>query len=158
MKSINNYISEKLILKKNKTSKKVFDDLDILTDEIYKRYNENKKVIDVSDIELSPELTMLSCLFSEYPLLEKITGLDDWNVSNITSLRSLFKNCDKLTTIEGLDDWDVSNVKRMEQMFAGCKSLQNIGDINNWKINTSTNTDNMFAGCNQNIKPIWYYN
>ena len=54
--------------------------------------------------------------------------------------------CESLKSLDGLEDWDVSNVTTMEYTFAGCSSLTSIDAIKGWKVNTNL-VERRFRSC-----------
>ena len=136
MKTLNQYIKEKLIINKD-----YHDDMIVV-----KSFDELRKIIDYRYDKLGPGT-------KENPI-----DFNDVDVSNINSFYS--SNRDK-GLFEGtkfkyidISDWDVSNVKLMCSMFAGCKELESVGDISKWDVSKVTNMTYMFEDCekiNQDI-------
>jgi hypothetical protein len=146
MKTINNYITEKLKITKTKlkgstkftlfpkTKKELFN---ILNEEIDK----NGPKCSLNHIDTS-EITDMSDLFSWTHSLAHWNGdMSEWNVSNVTNMLEMFKG----SYFDGdLSRWDVSKVENMSTMFWNSKFNQ---DISNWKINNKCDTINMFYKC-----------
>ena len=117
MKSLTNYITEKMVYNKStafkynyhpKTKRELYD---IIYQLIKERGNEG----DFNDIDVS-KITDMSELFE---------GMKDFNGD--------------------ISEWNVSNVKHMEFMFRGCRSFNR--DISNWVLNHDTFTKQMFENC-----------
>ena len=117
MKSLTNYIREKLIIKKNKTANyKYFPETkEELKDIIKKRIKAEGEEVDLNDIDTS-KITDMSKLFS-YTYFKG--DISKWDVSNVTNMCSMFSLCDKFNC--DISNWDVSNVKNMSYMFYGCE-------------------------------------
>ena len=106
-----------------KNAKNVTDD--ILT--IYARAikNSNATTADLSDINLSP---------------------------NVTSLHGLFSNMTNLKNVN-LSGLDISHITDMGGMFSGDSSLESI-DLSGLDLSKVTNTNNMFDGVGGTIKSV----
>ena len=69
----------------------------------------------------------------------------------------MFIRCYEFTG-QGLDNWDVSRVTSFAHMFNGCKKL-NV-DLNNWDTHSKTEYHYMFKDCDtlekNNLIPNWY--
>ena len=117
MKSLTNYITEKMVYNKSTASKYNYHPktkrelLNIMDQLIEERGNEG----DFNDIDTS-QITNMSYLFFD---MEDFNG----NISN----------------------WDVSNVESMSQMFRGCKSFNQ--DISNWDVSNVTDKSWIFDYC-----------
>jgi len=79
-----------------------------------------------------------------------ITGLDDWDVSNVTDMYEMFSLASAFN--QDISAWNVANVTDMNHMFYHATAFnQNIGI---WNVSNVTDMDNMFNGAvafNQNI-------
>ena len=135
MKSLKNYIQEKLIIKKGKSKSndyKYFPDTkEELKDIIFKRIKTEGKDADLNDIDVS-KITDMSNLFEGTDFNGDISG---WDVSNVTDMSYMFYGCYKFN--QDISNWDVSNVTNMRVMFYLCKAFnQNISswDVSNVKI------------------------
>ena len=137
MKSINNYISEKLVINKNagkigyiyfpKTKNE-------LRDIIKQRIKEEGNKCDLNDIDVS-KINDMSYLFYGSDFNGDISK---WDVSNVKDMYGMFKGS-KFN--QDISKWDVSGVKDMQIMFAYSKFNQ---DISNWKINKNASITNIF--------------
>uniref|UniRef100_UPI0005C53897 BspA family leucine-rich repeat surface protein n=1 Tax=Bifidobacterium bombi TaxID=471511 RepID=UPI0005C53897 len=77
--------------------------------------------------------------------LTAITGLEKVDVSQRTSLANVFRDNPKLKTVSGLEHWDVSNVTNMNYMFWGDSSLASL-DLSGWDVSNVTSMVQMFYG------------
>ena len=167
MKTLNNYITEKLKITKTKlkgstkltlfpkTKKELFNIL-------YEEIDNNEPKCSLNHIDTS-EITDMSDIFSWTHSLAHWNGdMSEWDVSNVTDMREMFKgsyfdgdlsrwDVSNVETMNGMfwnsafnqdiSGWDISNVIDMEYMFN--KSVFN-QDISNWELNPKCKTKNMF--------------
>ena len=75
------------------------------------------------------------------------SGIESWNVSNVTDMRSMFSNS---SFNQDINSWDVSNVRDMSCMFYESSFNQ---DISSWDVYNVTEMSDMFANSpfNQDI-------
>ena len=135
MKTLNQYIKEKLIINKDYNDKMI----------VVKSFNKLRKIIEDRYKKLGPGTKLNPIDFN------------DIDVSNIDSFcndigTGIFDN----TFFKYIDisDWDVSNIKSMRQMFCWCKELESVGDISKWNVSKVTDMNSMFNNCkkfNQDI-------
>jgi hypothetical protein len=164
MKSISNYINEKLILQKNNINNKekiLINDLHTLALEIVKRIKNlnNNNYIDLTDINVS-ELTNLSGLGRMINMFRRKNGISHedynniqtinvsgWDVSGVEKFNSCFESLPAKEII-GLDTWDVSNGWDFSDMFLYA-NVNNLDDIQYWNFRNDKNIimTNMFSGC-----------
>ena len=85
--------------------------------------------------------------FYEYPNLEDLSGIADWDVSCVTDMSRCFENLTKIASLESLEKWRPRNVKKMERMFYCCTALDNIDGLANWDTGSLENASYMFFGC-----------
>ena len=103
MKSLTNYIQEKLIIKKSKynyfpKTKKELKDI------IKQRIKQEGNKVDLNDIDTS-EITDMSYLFK----LTKFNGdISNWDVSNVIDMNSMFQGCEAFN--QDISGWDVSGM------------------------------------------------
>ena len=162
MKTLNQYIQEKLIVNKNYNqyiyAPKSFDELRKI---IKDRYNElgagtEQNPIDFNDIDVS-DLDFFNYK-NKIGIFERTKfeyiDISEWDVSNVKSMRNMFYMCEELESVGDLSKWDVSNVKSMRSMFSDCNKLKSFGDISKWDVSNVTDMGFMFKYCesfNQDI-------
>ena len=137
MKSINNYISEKLVINKN-TGKIGYiyfpKTKDELKDIIEQRIEEEGNECDLNDIDVS-KITNMSTLFYN----SEFNGdISEWNVSNVDDMSFMFTGS-KFN--QDISKWNVSNVNNMVFMFYDSKFNQN---ISKWDVGKVTYMDDIF--------------
>ena len=132
MKTLNQYIKEKLIVNKDYHDNKI----------VVKLYNELRKIVDDRYDELGPGT-------KQNPI-----DFNDIDVSNMNALDNKYQGIFEYTKFKYIDisDWDVSNVKSMFAIFAGCNELESVGDISNWDVSKVTNMQYMFLNATSLIK------
>ena len=149
MKSLTQYIQEKLVIKKrnNIFDYKYFPETKReLKDIIKKRIEQEGKEVDLNDIDTS-KITDMSYLFDGFDFNGDISK---WNVSNVTNMQSMFLGC--LSFNQDISGWDVSKVTNMAYMFAECESFNQ--DISRWDVSKVNQMYSMFFMClsfNQDI-------
>ena len=150
MKSLNQYIIEKILINKSSKFNKIkVESHDHLFSIIQERLNNNKLFIDLTDLDIS-ELDDLSYIF--YGLNMEVVDISGWNTSNIITMENMFSFCNKLKNIIGIENLDVSKLQRANAMFYWCKNLVEL-DLTNWNPISLENMSNMFGYCS-NLKII----
>ena len=150
MKSLNQYIIEKILINKSSKFNKIkVESRDQLQSIIQERYYNNKSFIDLTDIDIS-ELDNLSYIF--YALNMEVVDISGWNTSNVITMENMFSFCDKLKNIIGIENLDVSKLEDATSMFYCCKNLVEL-DLTNWNPISLQHTYEMFSGCS-NLKII----
>ena len=159
MKTLNQYIQEKLIVNKDYRdaglSPKSFDELRKIIEDRYDKLGPGTKQnpIDFNDIDVSGIKTL--GIYTGSPnaigLFEKIEfeyiDISDWNVSNVTDMSGMFYGCKKLKSIGDLSKWDVSKVENMERTFYCCYELESVGNLSKWDVSKVESMISMFANC-----------
>ena len=156
MKTLNQYIQEKLIINKDYSDNtivvKSFEELRKI---IKYRYNKlgpgtEQNPIDFNDIDIS-NLDSFCNDKDEGGIFEgtkfKHIDISYWDVSNIKSMRYMFYLCKELESIGDLSGWDVSKVTNMGSMFFKCEKLESVGDISKWDVSNVKNMTFMFHNC-----------
>ena len=151
MKSLNEYIIEKILInKKSKFINKIkVESKDQLKSIIQERYNKNKLFIDLTDLDIS-ELDDLSDIF--YQFLVEVVDISGWDTSNVITMEDMFCCCKKLKKIIGIENLDVSKLEYTNHMFYECKNLVEL-DLTNWNPISLEYASYMFYGCS-NLKII----
>ena len=156
MKSLNQYIQEKLIVNKDYSDGKIyrpksFDELRKIIEDRYKKLGPGteQNPIDFNDIDVS-NLDSFSNdkdkgIFEKTDF--KYIDISDWDVSNIKSMRYMFAYCETLESVGNLLKWNVSKVTNMSSMFYGCKALKTVGDISGWDVSNVKSHYEMFDFC-----------
>ena len=160
MKSLNQYIQEKLIINKdyndNKIVVKTFNELRKIIEDRYDKLGEGteQNPIDFNDIDVSNLDSFCNDkgigLFSRTKF--KYIDISDWNVSNVTNMAYMFFNCKELKSVGDISSWDVSKVSNMSYMFYNCKKFNQ--DISGWDVSKVADMCAMFKFCrsfNQDI-------
>ena len=133
MKTLNQYIKEKLIINKdyrdNTIVVKSFDELRKIIEDRYDELGPGTKQdpIDFNDIDVSN----LDSFYGKYN-----KGIYNKGIFE----RTYFKYID-------ISDWDVSNVKSMNSMFFYCEELKSVGDISKWDVSNVIHSTYMFEKC-----------
>ena len=156
MKTLNQYIKEKLIINKDyKDAKIVVKSFDELRNIVIDRYDKlgsgtEQNPIDFNDIDVSNLDSF--CNNKGKGIFEgtkfKYIDISSWDVSNIKSMYSMFYQCEELESVGDLSNWDVSNVMLMHTMFSYCSKLKSVGDISKWDVSNVTSMSFMFQNCN----------
>ena len=150
MKSLNQYIIEKILINKSSKFNKIkVESKDQLQSIIQKRYHSNNSFISLTDIDIS-ELDNLSSIFCGLKL--EVVDISGWDTSNVTAMAYMFSRCKNLKNIIGIENLDVSKLKRANFMFDSCENLVEL-DLTNWNPKLLQKTRYMFYGCS-NLKII----
>ena len=141
MKSLPQYLEEKLIIKKNKSSNykyfpKTKEELKAI---IKRRIKEEGNEVDLNNIDVS-KITDMSGLFAGTNFNGDIS---EWDVSNVTNMKCMFYGANKFN--QDISNWDVSNVENMSWMFGNCKYFNQ--DISSWDVTNVTDMQDMFYKC-----------
>ncbi len=154
MKTLNQYIQEKLIINKDYSDGKIyhpksFDELRKIIEDRYDKLGPGTKQnpIDFNDIDVSN----LQYFYNnedkgifEYTKFKYI-DISEWDVSNIKSMRGMFFMCKELKSVGDISEWDVSNVTSMTSMFDGCILFNQ--DLSKWNVSKVRWYSYMFDGC-----------
>ena len=93
-------------------------------------------------------VTDMSCMFLCTKFFNQPIG--NWDVSNVTDMSGMFFGAESFN--QPIGDWDVSNVTDMREMFFGAKSFnQPIGD---WDVSHVTDKERMFGRAEFFIEPL----
>ena len=153
MKTLNQYIKEKLIINKDYRDSKIvvksFDELRKIIEDRYKKLGPGTKQnpIDFNDIDVSNIDSFYNdkCKGIFEGTKFKYIDISDWYVSNVKSMRNMFYECKKLKSVGDISKWNVSKVTDMNSMFHGCKYFNQ--DISGWNVSNVTDASNIFDDC-----------
>ena len=166
MKSLNQYIQEKLIINKDYNDGKIvvksFDELRKIIEDRYDKLGAGTKQnpIDFNDIDVS-NLDSFNDRYKGGIFEEtyfKYIDLTYWDVSNAKSIRNMFYECEALKSVGDISGWNVSKVTDMYSMFCNCKELESIGDVSKWNVSNVTDMNRIFYGCKYFNKDISRWN
>ena len=179
MKTINQYIQEKLIINRNTNVKEYKyrpESTTELKQLVKQLIDERGNEANLNDINTS-EITDMSELFKGSSFNGDISL---WDVSNVENMNEMFKTATKfngdiskwdvgkVTDMswmfcgaevfnQPLNDWNVSNVEDMDHMFAWAESFNQ--KLGNWKVSKKTDRRDMFKwATNFNIDEIQKWN
>ena len=154
MKTLNQYIQEKLIINKDYSDGKMyhpksFDELRKIIEDRYDKLGAGTKrnPIDFNDIDVSNLDSF--CGDNDKGIFEKTKfkyiDISSWDVSNVTNMTRMFCWCKELESIGDISKWDVSKVNSMSHMFFDRKKFNQ--DISNWDVSNVMGRVGMFYGC-----------
>ena len=150
MKSLNEYIIEKILINKSSKLNKIkVETKDQLKSIIRERYNNNKSFVYLSDIDVS-ELNDLSSIFDGLKI--EVVDISGWDTSNVTTMAYMFTECEDIKKIIGIENLDVSKLEDANSMFYMCENLVEL-DLTNWNPKLLQKTRYMFYDC-LNLKII----
>ena len=90
--------------------------------------------------------TSLEQLFFGDELLSSVTGLNTWDVSNITSFASMFEGAASLTQLAGVSGWHTNSLTNLNGMFRNASSLLLLVEAAGWDVSKVTDFGGMFDG------------
>ena len=157
MKTLHQYIKEKLIINKDYNDGKIlvksFDELRKIIEDRYEKLGPGteQNPIDFNDIDVSNLDSF--CNDNDEGIFDKskfkYIDISGWDVSNAVSTLNMFYACKELKSVGDLSDWDVSNVTTMCNMFYHCELLKSVGDISGWDVSKVTDMFHMFYYCSE---------
>lgn len=83
-------------------------------------------------------------MFQDTNSLEEIKGVEDWNVSEVTSMMWLFGGSNKIEFLD-LSKWDPVKLENAGFMFEKALNLKDV-DLSGWETNNVTSTLFLFSG------------
>ena len=155
MKTLNQYIKEKLIINKDyryhddKIVVKSFDELRKIIEDRYNKLGAGteQNPIDFNDIDVSNLDSF--CNDNDEGIFDKskfkYIDISGWDVSNAVSTLNMFYACKELKSVGDISGWDVSNVTNMNGMFYSCTYFNQ--DISSWDVSNVIGMSYMFAWC-----------
>ena len=155
MKSLNQYIQEKLIINKDykdysdtRIVVKTVNELRKIIEDRYKKLGPGTKrnPIDFNDVDVSNINSFCERNIGIFEKTKfKYIDITYWDVSNVYSTRHMFYGCKKLESVGDISKWDVSNVRFMPFMFSECKKINQ--DLSSWNVSKVIYMNDMFYGC-----------
>ena len=76
---------------------------------------------------------------------KQIVGIQDWDVSKVTSTMDMFYNANRLTSLN-LGSWNTKSLKTPNGMFHGCSALTTL-DVSGWNTSKVTTLQSIFSHC-----------
>ena len=154
MKTLNQYIKEKLIINKdyrdNTIVVKSFDELRKIIEDRNDKFGDGteQNPIDFNDIDVSnlDSFCKKNKGIFDYTFFKYI-NISDWDVSNATDMSYMFYMCNELESVGDISNWDVSNVTDMSGMFFNCQVLKSVGDLSKWDVSKVESMKSMFSHC-----------
>lgn len=138
MRSINSYITEKLIIKKKKPSVIKVETKEELQRIIKQEMNNQGYDLNLTHIDVSAITDLSELLYpsNSDPEFEKIRSIDitGWDVSNVKSCDSMFLELRNVKEIYGFGNLNFKNCETFHGCFDTCNKLEIIEDIENLKI------------------------
>ena len=165
MKSLNLYISERLVVNKDykdlyTCEPETFEELRKIIKDRYKKLGPGTKQkpidfndVDVSNIDSFYDENTNNGIFDETKF--EYIDISDWNVSNVKNMMGTFCGCKNLKSVGNLSKWNVSKVKNMSYMFCACMQLKSVGDLSKWNVSKVKNMFCMFMNSGITNKPDW---
>ena len=102
--------------------------------------------LDVSGIDTSAFTSMRNMFSGLGARFIGITGLTNFDTSNVTTMQSMFASNNSITSLN-LSSFDTARVTRMDSMFSGCRALTSITLGNDFDTGAVTDFNNMFYNC-----------
>ena len=135
VKNMDDMFKNTPILNNNKPSQKIFKYHPKTKTELLKLCKDKK--VYLGDIDTS-KIADMSALFRGEKKRD-FSGIETWNVSNVTDMSEMFSNS---PFNQNISFWDVSNVKDMRCMFSESFFNQ---DISSWDVSKVTDMRSMFS-------------
>ena len=128
MKTLNQYIKEKLIVNKD------YNDVEI----VVKSFDELRNIIEDRYDKLGPGTEHNPIDFNDID----VSNLDSFYDNNKGGIfeKTKFKYIN-------ISYWDLSNVRSTRNMFYDCNELESIGDISKWNVSKVSDKAGMFHCC-----------
>ena len=76
---------------------------------------------------------------------KQIVGIQDWDVSKVTSTKDMFYNANRLTSLS-LGNWNTKSLKTPNGMFHGSSALTTL-NVSGWNTSNVTTLQSIFAHC-----------
>ena len=89
-----------------------------------------------------------SSIFACNSSLTDISGIANWDASNVVSLSGAFMRDSSLSDLSPLANWDIHNVVWLAQTFLNNSSINDISPLANWNTSNVTDLHGLFCGAN----------
>ena len=76
---------------------------------------------------------------------KQIVGIQNWNVSKVTSTKDMFYNANRLTSLN-LGNWNTKSLKTPNGMFHGSSALTTL-NVSGWNTSNVTTLQSIFSHC-----------
>ena len=86
-------------------------------------------------------------VFSLFPKLKKVIGLENYHTDNVKNLSWFFEGCSSLESVD-ISSFNTSNVTNLSYFMIDCKSLKSV-DFSNWDTSKVTTMQSMFKNCKE---------
>lgn len=104
------------------------------------------RIVCHPDFDSSP-LTSMYEMFYNYTKLEDISGLAEWDISNVTTMYGAFANT-KIKNTDALSSWESSKLGGLNSTFSGCTELTDLSGLANLgKSGSIRDMNGAFLGC-----------
>ncbi len=94
----------------------------------------------------SSNVTSLYLAFAQDSNLTSLSALSDWDTSKVTNLDAVFMMDTELTDLDGLEDWDVLSVTSMRGLFYGNTGITDISALADWDVSNVKDMAQTFEG------------
>lgn len=86
--------------------------------------------------------TDMSYMFYGLNALQSISGLDSFDVSDVTNMNRVFNGTYSLTNLDGIEGWDTGSVTSLASAFSGCGVVGL--DLSGWDVSNVTSMNYIF--------------
>ena len=110
--------------------------------------------IDATDIPDFQNVTNMYSMFAECSNLKTVSGINNWNVGNVTNMSYMFFKNSLFN--QSVTNWNVSNVTNMEAMFSFASTFNQ--PIGSWNVSKATTMRGMFRDTSSFNQPLESWN
>lgn len=151
MKSLTQFISEKLIIKKRNIHQYFANSKAELREIIGKIIGESSKDLDLTVIDVS-NVNDFEYLFQDLNTDEfETVDISNWDITNSEHLEKMFYGTN-FKRIMGFDTLDLSNITSLRECFCDCPNLEKIDGIENISITSKCNYINWIFADDENLE------
>ena len=102
------------------------------------------ETVDLSHLSFE-DCENMKAMFKNDEHLNKITGIDKLDTSEVLYMDELFYNCKTLTSLRA-NNWDTSQVRSMDYIFAFCSELKSL-NLASWDVSECESLEGLFCHC-----------